>query len=94
MSALLVQVNPKLEDPIETTPVRELTEKYAWAFPSQDFHSMVSSLYRRAASNIYKTRDGQYLHLHGRSLLMHCMKAHPLMSNYSKLQSGPVNSRP
>lgn len=65
MSALFVQVNPKAEEPIEPTPVRGLTEKYAWAFPAQDFHSMASSLYRRAATNIYRTRDGQYLHLHG-----------------------------
>lgn len=66
MSALFVQVNVKPEDPIDPTPVRGLTEKYAWAFPTQDLHSMASSLYRRAATNIYKTRDGQYLHLHGR----------------------------
>ncbi|KAH6668285.1 CoA-transferase family III domain-containing protein [Halenospora varia] len=65
MSALLVQINPEADSPVEPTPVRELTEKYAWAFPKQDLHNMASSAYRRAATNIYKTRDGQYLHLHG-----------------------------
>lgn len=65
MSALLIQVDPDPNGPLEPTTVRKLTEQFAHVFPKQDLHNMASSPYRQAATNIYKARDGQYLHLHG-----------------------------
>lgn len=65
MSALVLEVNPDFGAPISPTPVRELTAKYAKYFPNCDIHQMASSLYRRAATNIYKTKDDRYFHIHG-----------------------------
>lgn len=36
-------------------------------FPDWDIHRSKSSIYRMAATNIYKTLDGKFFHLHGRS---------------------------
>ena len=41
---------------------REELEKY---FPSWDKFDSVGSWYRIAATNIYKTKDGRFFHLHG-----------------------------
>ncbi|KAF9772369.1 hypothetical protein IL306_009931 [Fusarium sp. DS 682] len=65
MSALLVEVNPDFSQPIQPTPIRELTEKYATYFPNRDLHQMASSPFRKAVTNIYKTRDNRFFHLHG-----------------------------
>ncbi|XP_014550306.1 hypothetical protein COCVIDRAFT_43128 [Bipolaris victoriae FI3] len=65
MSSLLVSVEPREGFQVNPTPVRELNAKYAELFPPQDIHSMASSLYRRAATNIYKTSDDQFIHGHG-----------------------------
>lgn len=65
MSALLVEVSPDPMAPIQPTPIRELTEKYAAYFPNRDLHQMASSPYRKAVTNIYKTKDGRFFHLHG-----------------------------
>lgn len=35
-------------------------------FPDWDIHRSKSSIYRMAATNIYKTLDGKFFHLHGR----------------------------
>lgn len=34
-------------------------------FPSQDKHQSQSSYHRRLATNIYKTKDGRFYHIHG-----------------------------
>lgn len=65
MSALLVEVNPDPSAPIQPTPIRELTEKYAIYFPNRDLHEMASTPYRKAVTNIYKTKDNRFFHLHG-----------------------------
>lgn len=36
-------------------------------FPDWDIHRSKSSIYRMAATNIYKTLDGKFFHLHGRA---------------------------
>ena len=65
MSSLMLEINPDLNATVTPTPIRELTEKYAKYFPNGDLHQMASSLYRRATSNIYKTKDGRWFHIHG-----------------------------
>jgi len=35
------------------------------AIPKYNLHQMGSSLYRQVATNIYRTKDGRYFHLHG-----------------------------
>jgi len=64
MSSLMLEVDPDFSAPITPTPIRDLTEKYAKYFPNGDLHQMASSLYRRAASNIYKTKDDRWFHIH------------------------------
>ncbi|KAK6371411.1 hypothetical protein LTS17_009142 [Exophiala oligosperma] len=65
MSSLVLEVNPDFAAPVSPTPIRELTEKYATYFPNCDLHQMASSPYRRAAYNIYKTKDDRCFHIHG-----------------------------
>ncbi|CAK1355042.1 unnamed protein product [Cercospora beticola] len=65
MSSLVLTVDPGAEFQVTPTPVRELSAKYSHHFPLQDVHNMASSLYRRAATNIYKTADDRFIHLHG-----------------------------
>lgn len=36
-------------------------------FPDWDIHRSKSSIYKMAATNIYKTLDGKFFHLHGRA---------------------------
>ena len=66
MSSLVLTVDPGAEFQVTPTPVRELSAKYSHHFPLQDVHNMASSLYRRAATNIYKTADDRFIHLHGK----------------------------
>ncbi|KAF4989089.1 hypothetical protein FDECE_14814 [Fusarium decemcellulare] len=65
MSSLLVEVSPDFDAPLHPTPIRELTEKYARYFPNGDLYKMASSPYRKAVTNIYRTKDGRFFHLHG-----------------------------
>ncbi|KEF59613.1 uncharacterized protein A1O9_04459 [Exophiala aquamarina CBS 119918] len=65
MSSLVLEVDPNFSAPITPTPIRDLTERYAKYFPNGDLHQMASSLYRRAAYNIYKTKDDRWFHIHG-----------------------------
>lgn len=67
MSAMLVEIDPKEgDDEVKPTPIRELTEKYQGLFPNCDLHKMASSPYRKALTNIYKTKDDRYYHIHGK----------------------------
>lgn len=36
-------------------------------FPNRDIHKTASSLYRAAATNIYRTKDDRFFHLHSTS---------------------------
>jgi hypothetical protein len=39
--------------------------KFLEYFPSYDFHRGWSTLHRASTTNIYKTKDGRFFHLHG-----------------------------
>jgi hypothetical protein len=65
MSFFLLEVNPNpIDGPIRPTELRELNVAHSKHFPSWDLHHQVSSHYRKSVTNIYKTRDGRYYHLH------------------------------
>lgn len=61
MSALLWQF-AGLDKPMS---VLENTAELYKLIPDYDFHKSSSSLHRSAATNIYRTKDGRYFHLHG-----------------------------
>ncbi|KAH7064048.1 alpha-methylacyl-CoA racemase, partial [Paraphoma chrysanthemicola] len=65
MSSLLLSVQPPENFEVKPTPVRELTTKYADLFPSQGYDATPPSLFRRAATNIYRTSNNRFIHLHG-----------------------------
>ncbi|OCT52283.1 putative alpha methylacyl-CoA racemase [Cladophialophora carrionii] len=62
MSTLLWQINPDTDHVITPSQNREALIKM---IPDYDFHRMGSSLYRHCVTNIYRTKDGRYFHLHG-----------------------------
>ncbi|RFU25914.1 hypothetical protein B7463_g10423, partial [Scytalidium lignicola] len=65
MSIFLLQVNPESDDtPVKPSQLRELNKTHAQYFPSWDLHKQVSSDYRKSVTNIYKTREGRFYHLH------------------------------
>ena len=65
MSAIICEVDPKdLDGPVRPTELRELSKAHSNHFPSWDLHEQVSSEYRKAVTNIYKCKDGRFLHLH------------------------------
>ncbi|KAJ5090280.1 hypothetical protein N7532_008964 [Penicillium argentinense] len=47
------------------TPVNLFSPELQKLFPSQDKHRAHASLHRTLATNIYKTKDGRYYHIHG-----------------------------
>jgi len=62
MSALVWSIHP---DTDHTIAVGKNMDKLDDLIPNYDFHKMGSSLYRVCATNIYRTKDGRYFHLHG-----------------------------
>lgn len=54
--------------------------------PNYDLHNMASSLYRGAATNIYRTKDGRYFHLHG------SMNPDPTLDSIGLPHEGPASS--
>jgi hypothetical protein len=61
MSSLVAQV---VQDG-KPTPYSPLSPLAAKLFPSQDLHRSQATLYRQLATNIYKTKDNRYYHIHG-----------------------------
>ena len=61
MSPMLAQV---LRDG-KPEPIGLFAPASAKMFPNQDLHRAGASLHRTLATNIYKTKDGRYFHLHG-----------------------------
>lgn len=59
MSTVLWTVDPENE---KITPFGGGIEKY---FPSWDFHRQAATPHRASCTNIYKTKDGRFFHLHG-----------------------------
>lgn len=62
MSTMLNIINPDTRDAGGDYGSVNERDKY---IKSYDFHNMNSSLYRMSATNIYKTKDNRYFHLHG-----------------------------
>jgi hypothetical protein len=62
MSTLLWQIHPDTDRVITTS--KNLAALFDM-IPNYDFHRMGSSLYRHCVTNIYRTKDGRYFHLHG-----------------------------
>lgn len=46
-------------------PIDPMSSEIQKLFPSQDLHRSLASLHRTLATNIYKTRDGRFYHVHG-----------------------------
>jgi crotonobetainyl-CoA:carnitine CoA-transferase CaiB-like acyl-CoA transferase len=65
MSILLNTIDPEGEkiDGFSTTP--KVKAAYERLFKNCDLHNGSSSVYRTAATNIYRCKDGRYFHLHG-----------------------------
>lgn len=63
MSVLLWQIHPDTEHVISM--MGKNVDKVDELIPNYDFHKMASSLYRLCTTNIYRTKDGKYFHLHG-----------------------------
>lgn len=80
MSTLLWALDPagvNLSASSITDPSRRAElEKY---FPTWDKHDSVGSWYRADTTNIYKTKDGKFFHLHGESCL--CVALTDMQSN-------------
>lgn len=64
MSTYLVEVNPDPNAAPETTSLFEAQSKFAKYFKNYDIHGMASSPLRSQVSNIYKARDGRFVHTH------------------------------
>lgn len=65
MSIFVVEVDPpSIDSPVRPTELRDLSAAHANHFPSYDLHHQVSSLYRKAVTNIYQTRDKGFFHVH------------------------------
>ncbi|KAJ9602060.1 hypothetical protein H2200_013420 [Cladophialophora chaetospira] len=63
MSTLVWQIHPDT-DHVITANLRG-QEKLFELIPNYDFHKMGSSPFRQAATNIYRTKDDRFFHLHG-----------------------------
>lgn len=46
-------------------PIDPFDTKFQKIIPSMDKHGAASDLHRMAATNIYKTKDGRFYHIHG-----------------------------
>lgn len=57
MSAIVVQLH-KQGKPLDPASTVEY-------FPNCDKHGAASTLHRSSATNIYKTKDGRFFHIHG-----------------------------
>lgn len=63
MSGLVWTIDPDGENLFSLNPaVSQKTLRY---FPSNNIHRHQATPYRTACTNIYKTKNGRYFHLHG-----------------------------
>jgi len=70
MSTLLWEINhegAKVTLFNGTDPNSENGKLLAKWFPSTDIHRLQGTHHRASCTNIYKTKDGRYFHLHGKS---------------------------
>lgn len=63
MSAFVWAIDPDKEHSI--SPSDENIERLDNLFPNFDFHKMSSSMYRKCATSIYRTKDNRFFQLHG-----------------------------
>lgn len=62
MSTLVWQIHPDTDHVITTSKNQKAIFDL---IPDYDFHKMGSSLYRHCVTNIYRTKDDRFFHLHG-----------------------------
>ncbi|KAL1880859.1 hypothetical protein Plec18167_003394 [Paecilomyces lecythidis] len=62
MSPLLAQL---IDQDGKRSPLNPFDDSITKLFPNQDKHRCNASLHRSLATNIYKTRDGRFYHVHG-----------------------------
>jgi hypothetical protein len=65
---MLSTIDPK-GDPITPADQMEGDPRMLQYFPDCDLHRLGATFHRTSATNIYKTKDGRYFHLHGKSSL-------------------------
>jgi hypothetical protein len=67
MSTLLWTVDPKGENLTSAAAAADAAknEKLMEYFPNYDIHRGWSTPHRASTTNIYKTKDGRFFHLHG-----------------------------
>ncbi|CZT14614.1 related to acyl-CoA transferases/carnitine dehydratase [Ramularia collo-cygni] len=65
MSSSVLTINPSAHFEVNPTPIRDLSERYKDMFTLQDPFNFASSFHRRASTNIYRTSDNQFIHIHG-----------------------------
>lgn len=65
MSTLLYEINPGTPDAIAGTIGSSGQSKLDEKIPNYDFRHMWSSKHRMSATNIYRTKDNRFFHLHG-----------------------------
>lgn len=65
ISSLVLTINPPTHFEVNPTPIRDLSERYKDLFTLQDPFNFASSFHRRASTNIYRTSDDRFIHLHG-----------------------------
>jgi len=47
------------------TPIDLFSQEMARTFPNRDLHRSIEGFHRILATNIYKTKDNRYYHVHG-----------------------------
>lgn len=65
MSTLLWTVDPEGDNIPALAAISDKGEKLSTYFPSWDKHRLQATPHRASCTNIYKTKDGRYFHLHG-----------------------------
>lgn len=65
MSTLLYTIDPEGDKITMHAKEPEKIAKMNEYFPSYDIHRGWSTPHRASATNIYKTKDGRFFHLHG-----------------------------
>jgi hypothetical protein len=66
MSFFLAEVNLDPIGLVKPTELRELNEMHKEHFSSWNLHHQVSSQYRKAVTNINRSKDDKFYHLHAR----------------------------
>lgn len=68
-------------------PISPETQKL---FPNEDKHRAVDVLHRTLTTNIYKTRDGRYYHIHGLLAPFICVVMESYLNGIGSMNPGPT----